>query len=471
MAGTAPLAEANNSDQNSLGHVTDFALNLKPDAIPAHVMHRAALLFLDTLGVAIGATPMEAGTIGRETAAVLFGSQDPKNSARMLFDGRRVSIAGAAFAAATGIDNLDAHDGYNPTKGHIGVVVLPTLAALAESLPELTGPEALATWVVGYEVSGRAATALHATVPEYHTSGAWNALGVAAMVARMRGMNATQFREAVGIAEFHGPRSQMMREIATPTMLHDGSAWGAMAGVSAAIQAEMGFTGAPAVTIEAPEVVSHWADLGQVWQVLLQYIKPYPICRWAHASIDGTRKLVLENDLRPEQIAKIKLRSFQYATELWGHMPPTTSRAQYGLPFPVAVMAVYREIGVKHISGAGLSDPLVADMLSRIEVEECARHTERYPAARWADVTITLTDGTVLESGDIHARGGPDHAPFGDAEIVEKFYQFATPVVGRERAEEICAKVLRLTEPSSRFADLAALIYDIPGQKAADQGV
>ena len=100
-------------------------------------MERAALLLLDTLGVAIGATPMEAGTIARETAAALFGSQNPANSARMLFDGRRVSIAGAAFAAATAIDNLDAHDGYNPTKGHIGVVVLPTLAALAESLPGL----------------------------------------------------------------------------------------------------------------------------------------------------------------------------------------------------------------------------------------------------------------------------------------------------------------------------------------------
>ncbi len=465
MAGSAAEAGVVSSAENSLGLVTGFALDLKPGSIPAPVMERAALLLLDTLGVAIGATPMEAGTIARETAAALFGSQNPANSARMLFDGRRVSIAGAAFAAATAIDNLDAHDGYNPTKGHIGVVVLPTLAALAESLPGLSGPEALAALVVGYEVSGRAATALHATVPEYHTSGAWNALGVAAMVARMRGMTPTQFREAVGIAEFHGPRSQMMREIATPTMLHDGSAWGAMAGVTAAVQAGMGFTGAPAITIEAPEVASHWADLGKVWQVPLQYIKPYPICRWAHAAIDGTRKLVLEHDLRPEQIAGIRIRSFRYATELWGGMPDSTSQAQYGLPFPVAVMAAYRRIGVEHISGQGLRDPLVADILGRIVVEECPRHTDRYPAGRWADVTIRLVDGTVLETGDIHARGGPDQ-PFGQAEIVEKFMQFACPVVGEALAGEISARVLDLTRPGSRFAPLADLLYDIPEQGA-----
>lgn len=463
MAGSASAAGETASDRNSLGLVTDFVLNLKPEAIPAPVMQRAALLLLDTLGVAIGATPMEAGTIARETAVALFGSQHPVHSARMMFDGRRVSIAGAAFATATGIDNLDAHDGYNPTKGHIGVVVLPTLAALAESLPGLSGPEALAAYVVGYEVSGRAATALHATVPEYHTSGAWNALGVAAMVCRMRGMTPAQFREAVGIAEFHGPRSQMMREIATPTMLHDGSAWGAMAGVTAAVQAGMGFTGAPAITIEAPEVVSHWADLGQVWQVPLQYIKPYPICRWAHAAIDGTRKLVLENDLRPGDIAQITIRSFRYATELWGSMPGSTSRAQYGLPFPVAVMVAYRRIGVEHISGEGLRDPLVADILGRIVVEESPRHTDRYPAGRWADVTIRLKDGTTLETGDIHARGGPDQ-PFGQDEIVEKFLQFASPVVGEARARDICARVLGLTAADSRFAALAELLYDIPGQ-------
>jgi len=237
--------------------VEAFALRRGADKFSETVRRQAALLLLDTLGVAIAAAPMEAGRIARDVAALIYGSGDGKCSARMLFDGRRVSLAGAAYAAATQIDNLDGHDGYNPTKGHIGVVVTPALAALAETRPDLSGPDALAALAVGYEIAGRAAIALHATVTDYHTSGAWNALGVAAMAARLRGFTGKQLREALGIAEYHGPRSQMMREIATPTMLHDGSGWGALVGVSAAVLAEHGFTGAPAITVEAPDVAHH----------------------------------------------------------------------------------------------------------------------------------------------------------------------------------------------------------------------
>lgn len=70
-------------------------------------------MLLDTLGITIAAGPMEAGTIARNTAAALFAAGDDAQSARILFDGRSVSIAGAAYAAATQIDNLDGHDGYN----------------------------------------------------------------------------------------------------------------------------------------------------------------------------------------------------------------------------------------------------------------------------------------------------------------------------------------------------------------------
>lgn len=206
---------------------------------------------------------MQAGQIARESAVALFGAGDPGLSARMLFDGRRVSVAGAAYAAATQTDNLDGHDGYNPTKGHIGVVVVPALAALAETIQDFSGPEALAAVIVGYEVAGRAGISLHDTVSDYHTSGAWNALGVVAVAARLRGLTAEQMRQAMGIAEYHGPRSQMMREIANPTMLHDGSGWGALVGISSAVLAEKGFTGAPAITIEAADV----APIGKIWAI------------------------------------------------------------------------------------------------------------------------------------------------------------------------------------------------------------
>ncbi|MBZ9676245.1 MmgE/PrpD family protein [Mesorhizobium sp. ES1-1] len=441
--------------------LADFVLRRPANVFPAPVLEQARYLLLDTLGIAIAAGPMEAGRIARDTAPLLYGSADPLYSARMLFDGRRASIAGAAYAAATQIDNLDGHDGYSPTKGHIGVAVVPALAALAESLPDLSGPEALASLVVGYEVAGRAGIALHATVSDYHTSGAWNALGVAALAARLRRLSDGQFREALGIAEYHGPRSQMMREIATPTMLHDGSGIGALTGLSAAVLAERGFTGAPAITVEDPEVAAHWQDLGAFWQVLHQYVKPYPICRWAHAAIDATRGLFLAHNLTPSDIDHVEVNSFHYAATLFEGMPDTTSKAQYSLRFAVAIFIMHGRIGLEHISGSGLEDAAVAEMLSRITVRECERHSARFPAGRWADVAITTTDGRVLASGDVHARGGPE-APLTSAQIEAKYLEFATPVLGQGRAMAIRDAVLSLADQDSRFFDLSVLLYDPP---------
>jgi 2-methylcitrate dehydratase PrpD len=453
--------EAPDASTSVAVRLADFVLRRPAAAFPASVLEQARYLLLDTIGIAIAAGPMEAGRIARDTATLLYASTDPRHSARMLFDGRRASIAGAAYAAATQIDNLDGHDGYSPTKGHIGVAVVPALAALAEARPDLGGPEALAALVVGYEIAGRAGIALHATVSDYHTSGAWNALGVVAVAARLRRLSDDQLRQALGIAEYHGPRSQMMREIANPTMLHDGSGIGALIGLSAAVLAERGFTGAPAITIEEPEVAPHWQDLGAFWQVLHQYVKPYPICRWAHAAIDATRGLCHAHHLAPADISHVEVNSFHYAATLFDGMPDTTSKAQYSLRFAVATFIVHGRIGLEHISGSGLEDVAVADMLSRITVVESERHSARFPAGRWADVTLTTSDGRILASGDVHARGGPE-APLTQAEIEAKYMEFAAPMLGQGRAEAIRDAVLSLSDRDSLFGDLSALLYDPP---------
>ncbi|OED47435.1 2-methylcitrate dehydratase [Rhodobacteraceae bacterium (ex Bugula neritina AB1)] len=439
----------------------DFTFDLAPGDLPQSTRAAAALMFLDTLGITIGAGPMESGRIARETAVALYGCGAEGLAARMMFDGRRVSVAGAAYAAATATDNLDGHDGYCPTKGHIGVVVIPAIAALAETVPDFSGPEALAITTLGYELAGRAALSLHASVSDYHTSGAWNALGVAAIAARMRGLSRDQLRQALGIAEYHGPRSQMMREIANPSMLHDGSGWGAMVGMSAAILAEKGFTGAPAITIEDDQAADHWEDLGSFWQMEHQYVKPYPICRWAHAPIDALRQVMLDNNLTQDQIAKIHINTFHESARLFPGLPSTTSQAQYSLGFAVAVQAAYGRIGVEHISGDGLDDPLVAAIHKRISVSEAARHSVRFPVCRVADVVVTLTNGQNIASGDIHARGGPE-APFSQNDVVRKFMEFATPSLGEARAGAICDTVLGFSKADSKFSDLGRLIYSAP---------
>ena len=438
--------------------VADFALGLAPEDVPDAARRDAALMLLDTLGVAAAASPMEAGRIARDTASLLYGSSDPAHRARMLFDGREASLAGAAYAAATQTDNLDAHDGYNPVKGHIGVAIIPALLALAEQAKPMSGAEALMLVTLGYEIAGRAGLALHATVSDYHTSGAWNALGVAAMASRLRGLSAPQLREAIGIAEYHGPRSQMMREIANPSMLHDGSGWGAMVGISSTILAERGFTGAPAITVEAEEAASFWSDLGSRWIMQAQYVKPYPICRWAHAPIDGVRDLMLANGLGPDDIRHIQINTFHESACLFQGVPDSTSMAQYSLSFAVATQAVHGRIGVEQVSGDGLADTAVHAMIKRISVAESDAHNATFPHTRDADVQITLNDGRVLDSGLVHARGGSER-PMDESEIIAKFEDYAAPVIGVDRARAIVAAVTGMGEGTCGLDDLRAHLY------------
>ncbi|MEM6887410.1 MAG: MmgE/PrpD family protein [Pseudomonadota bacterium] len=434
--------------------LADFAL-CGPE-VPESALKMAATLLIDTLGVAAGAAGLEVGRIARDHVVAFHAAGAPRHAASILFDGRKASIPGAAFAAATQIDNLDAHDGYNPTKGHIGCAVVPALFAFAEHLPGLSGRDALSALVMSYEISARAGIALHTSVSDYHTSGAWNGLGVAALGCHLRSATRDQLRQALGIAEYHGPRSQMMREIANPTMLHDGSGMGAMVGCMATLMAMDGFSGAPAVTVEDAQVLDHWADLGALWTVELNYIKPYPICRWAHAALDALKDLMRGHDFRAEDVSSIEVNTFKEASALFAGMPQTTSQAQYSLRFALATLLVRGQIGPEQIAGAALQDATVAAVLPRVKVREVARHSDRFPVGRWSDVTVTLSDGRRLTSGELHARGGPE-VPMALSEVEEKFHVMASDLPALRRSA-IWEMRQRLLEPNVAFAELLKLV-------------
>ncbi len=437
--------------------VADFVLG-DLTHVPESALRMAATLLLDTIGVAAGAANLPVARIARDFAVDFHAAGSNRFSAPLMFDGRRVSLAGAAYAAATQIDNLDGHDGYNPTKGHIGCAVVPALFAFASQKPELSGREALATLVMAYEVAARAGISLHATVSDYHTSGAWNALGVAAIGCRLQNTSAEVLRHALGIAEYHVPRSQMMREIANPTMLHDGSGIGAMTGVNAAVLAARGFEGAPATTMEAPEVAHIWQDLGTDWTIERNYVKPYPVCRWAHAAIDATHQLMQDGRFSASDVASVHVETFSEAAQLFAGMPATTSQAQYSLAFAIAVMLHHECIGPQHVSGAGLSDPALADLLPKIKITEDVRHSTRFPAGRWSNVTIELTDGRVLPSGDVHATGGPE-APMRAEQFKHKFDMMAAAALSPERAAAVWSAGQCLLDDGLLFASLAEHVH------------
>jgi 2-methylcitrate dehydratase PrpD len=401
--------------------IATYIHDLSWEDIPDGVRSQARRCLLDTLGAAIGGRQTDLSRIIHDYAATVYQGQ----GARLWLDGRAVSPPGAALANAMTIDALDIHDGHRLVKGHASVALVPAaLATLGlaagDAVTPVSGRELLTTLVVGWEVALRAGRVLHATAKDYHASGAWSALGCAAITSRRLGLGAEATRHALGIAEYHGPRAQIMRCVDHPTMLKDGSGWGAMAGVSAGLLAHAGFTGAPAVTVEAAEVADIWSDLGRTWVTAEQDFKPYAVCYWAQPAIAGA--LALRRAHRPplETIRRIRVSTFREATHLDLPRPRTTEEAQYSLPFPVAAALVHGRLGAGELTGEALRDPRVLDLSDRVELVDEPDYDRRFPVERIARVYIETSTGEVFDSGEAEALWDGPGLP-ADAELREKF--------------------------------------------------
>ncbi|HEY3178315.1 MAG TPA: MmgE/PrpD family protein [Casimicrobiaceae bacterium] len=416
--------------------IATFVRTLSFDAMPADVVRQGKRCLLDLIGVAAGGSRMPAATIANGYAAAQMTSRD--TGARLLFDGRHASCAGAAFAGASTIDSLDAHDGHVLTKGHAGVAVLPALLAAIDGGAECSAAEFLTCLVLGYEIGTRAGIALHESVSDYHCSGAWSALACAAIVGRLLRLDDAKLREALGIAEYIAPRGQILRVCAHPTMLKDGSSWGAHSGVTAALLARDGFTGAPAVTVEDDGIRSLWSDLGTRWRIREQYFKAYPVCRWAQPAIEAALVLQRDHGFVADDIARISIETFCEAVTLGSGraVPQTTEDAQYSLPYPVAAALVFGRLGADEIDRPALLDARVRRLLGVMMLIDDHEFSCRFPAERWARVEIALKNGRTLRSEPAEARGDPEN-PISEEELREKFFALAVPVLGRARAERI----------------------------------
>jgi 2-methylcitrate dehydratase PrpD len=438
--------------------VINFIHDINWNDFPEEIKHQARRCLLDTLGAGIAGRQTELSQIVHDFAASVFSG----TGAYLWLDGREVSPPGAALANGMTIDALDIHDGHPLVKGHAGAAIVPAvLAAVAgKDHQKVTGQELLTTLIIGYEVALRTGIALHATACDYHTSGAWNALGCAAVVARRLGLDREKTRHALGIAEYHGPRSQMMRCIDHPTMLKDGSGWGAMAGVSGALLAQRNFSGAPALTIESDAVKEIWTDLGAAWQFSKQYFKPHAVCRWAQPAVEGALALQKKYQLSRANIKGIKIYTFHEATRLTCRHPQTTEAAQYSLPFPVAAMLIYGRLGQKELSDNALKDSNVLRLSDCVEIIDDAAFSQQFPAKRFARVEIETTAGHVYDSGEVQANWEAETTPT-DRDLRQKFRWLTQGVLTAKRASELEEMIWRCADLPEAAGLLPLLISPI----------
>ncbi|MDQ6618242.1 MAG: MmgE/PrpD family protein, partial [Pseudomonadota bacterium] len=432
-----------------------FVTELAFDDLPRDVVAQAQRCLLDLIGVAAAGSRTPLAHIVVRHAATQLASVE--RGARILFDGRVASAAGAAFAGASTIDAFDAHDGHVLTKGHAGVAVLPALLAYVDAGmgPSMQGRELITALVVGYEVATRAGISLHSSVADYHCSGAWNALAAAAVGCRLLRLDQRQMQHALGIAEYLGPRGQMLRVCASPTMLKDGSGWGAHAGVTAALLAQDGFTGAPALTTMRGEGPPLWDDLRERWRICEQYFKPYPVCRWAQPAIEAALALRSTHAFDTDGIAGITVETFREAIVLAAESgyPRTTEEAQYSLAYPIAAALALGRLGAEEVSPSMFDDARLKRLASLVRMTDDAAFSRAFPAQRWARLRIALSDGRSIESEPAFARGGAE-SPLSDDMLRAKYHALADPIVGLERALFIAQRVDELAAESAALPSL-----------------
>ena len=426
--------------------VITFLDEFNYEEIPKIAKENATRSFLDIIGVAASATKTDLSKIIRShTSSFYIHSPNIGKPSSIWFDGTQVNAIGATLSNAMTIDALDAHDGQKLTKGHVGCGLIPSLIAAMESESNTSSTDFLRNLIIGYEIGTRAGISLHESAKDYHTSGAWIAIACAGIVSKILKLNKNQTREALGIAEFYGPRSQMMRCIDHPSMVKDGSGWGAMAGINAAYLAKSNFTGSPAILVEDKNLSNIWVDLGSKWYINEQYLKLYPVCRWSQPAVEACLDLQDKYGFHFNEIDIITINTFHEAKRLEKKHPKTTEEAQYSLPHPIAVALIFGKIGVEEVSIEYINNSKVASLREKINVCEKTKYNNLFPGKRFADAEIKLKNGKEYKSKSTEAKGDPEN-PLSDFEIEKKFQNFTYDVLGKNRSDKIYEKIKNLEE-------------------------
>merc|ERR1712113_488368 len=93
------------------------------------------------------------------------------------------------------------------------------------------------------------------------------------------------------------------------------------------------------------------------------------------------------------------------ALSLKNRKPASTLQAVYSIPFSLAYWIKHGQIEPDNLKDevAMVSDPEVCDMANRIDMEEAAQYTEKFPLQCIQDITVTFTDGSTVTKENLEA--------------------------------------------------------------------
>ncbi len=449
--------------------------NLTYESIPPVVIKQAKICLLDFIGISIGASLMpEAEGLGAMVKA--WGDRE---DASVLGMGFKTSSRNAAFCNGVLSALLEVQDGLNFRGIHIAESVPPAILAMGEWYKK-DGKNLLTSLVVGYEIAGRIAEAMYPThfARGFMPTGTVGAFGAAAGAAKLMGLGPEGIQTAMGIVVRTLPMSIEYEDNKlggyTAKFLHGAQA--AKVGIEAALMAQAGITSYPEplagserlkqgfcfMGADNPNLAALTEELGQLFYMPQLYFKPYPACRQTHSAIEVALKMARQNDIRPDEVEEIRVRTYKSAVMSTGqnytNPESTFISCQFSLPYVVAASIQDKRFGLDQLSPKKIADPSVHALAAKVKAIEVPEITDEFPKKTISIFEIVMKGNRVLTDRTNYAKGDPKN-PMLESDFMEKFVALTASAITEETKQKMISMIMDL----ENLNDTSTLIKLVSG--------
>jgi 2-methylcitrate dehydratase PrpD len=437
------------TDRAALARLAAFVVAGAP---PDLARARASAAILDTVGVTLAGAAEPAGRIVQQVVASEGGDR-----CTVLGTNGRASAAGAALANGTAAHALDYDDMCFVSLAHPSAPLVSALLAVGE-LERASGRALAEAYAIGFEIEARLGRVMNPRHYErgWHCTSTLGALGAAAAVSRVLGLDGEASARALAIAasEASGLKENFGSMVKP---LHAGLA--ARDGVLAALLARAGLT-ASARALDGPQGFLHAmdsaghdldheaADLGSRWEIIDTGItvKLYPSCAATHPPLDAVLALRSREGFTADAVIRVNVDvDAMTPTVLLYDRPASGLEGKFSLPFCIAAAIVDGRVGIDTFDAGRLDDARLAALLPRVTMRVDRALGVDAPPLTQARVHVHLRDGRTLSEIANGARGYPAN-PASDAELTTKFLSCATRVLSQAPAEHALSLLRRLDE-------------------------
>jgi 2-methylcitrate dehydratase len=435
-----------------------WAAGLEYGRLSDEAVYQAKRFLLDSIGCALGGYGQHDVKIALEVLDEIAG----EGPATVIGTGKSVDAVSASLANALMIRVMDYNDIYwKQDPSHPSDIFPAALAGCERS--GSGGRELIVGLVLGHEFEMRLCEAAFPGIRER----GWHHATLTAFVspivaARALNLSWEQIQHAIGISASRQCTLGAVTAGKLTMMKNTVDPMATQSGMLAALLAEKGYTG-PEHVIDGKEGLAHctgpdWKlellvdGLGDSWRITRCGMKAFPTEALTHTPISATLDLVKENDLAPDQIEKVHIRSLARAADILAdpskYDPRTKETADHSLPYVIAAAIADRQVTPVQFTDEKIMDTMIRAQLPKIEVVADPEIEKVFPELQRVIVTIRTSDGRELTKQIDYPKGDPRN-PLTDREIEEKFEALAEPVMSKEARRRAMDAIWKLEECDS----------------------